>query len=311
MKKDSLKIIYYHTISDLSLEYFPKRSTQTIDTFKNQINFLNKRYNIISLDEAINKYENNEKFSNNLVITTDDGFKENYTIIAPVLNDFNLKFTALLCNDLIDNKSLMWRNILFYIKAKAKVEDINTKITRVCNQYKIDSPKNEEDLMGWSLRTWPYNLKEILASFLWKELFEFSIDDYLKEKQPYLTSLQVQELLNNGFNIGSHSKSHPYFKNLSNSEITLETITATQELERKFNTTINSFSFPFEKPQDLKYLFKCEKILKEKFKVILGIHDKGLNHKMNPHSWERISMEFNYHYSLVNFYLSPIKQRIF
>ena len=75
-------------------------------------------WNIISLEEAIYKSETKENFNNNLVITTDDGFKENYTVISPVLNDLNLSFTALLCNEFIDNKSLMWRNVLFFIKAR-------------------------------------------------------------------------------------------------------------------------------------------------------------------------------------------------
>lgn len=311
MGRNKLKIIYYHTISDSFLEYFPKETTQSIDTFKRQIHYLNKRYNIISLEEAIFKFENKENFNNNLVITTDDGFKENYTIISPILNDFNLKFTALLCNNFIDNKSLMWRNVLFYIKNKVSKEEINKVIEQSYSTYELSLPKKEEDIMQWSLRTWPYKLKDELASFFWESLFEESIEDFLNEKKPYLTSSQVNEMLNSGFTIGSHSRSHPYFKDMTNNEIRFETIEAANQLEEKFNTKISSFSFPFERPKGTLDLNNTEKILKSRFKTILGIQDKGLNHKNTSDHWERISMEFNYYFSILNFHLIPVKEKIY
>ena len=309
MGSNTLKIVYYHTISDVLLDYFPEETTQTIDTFRRQVKYLDKRYNIISLEEALYKRTNGERFSDDLVITTDDGFKENYTTIAPVLSDMNLSFTALLCNDLLDNKSLMWRNALFFIRSKCAVGEIEKVIDTVCNEYQINVPRKGEGLMAWSLRAWPYKLKDTLAYYFWDKLIDVPLSDFLSDKKPYLTSEQVSELVSNGFSIGSHSRSHPYFKMMSDNEIDYETISAANELEKQFDTQINAFSFPFERPYTDSTQSKVEKILSDRFNVILGTRDKGLNHSESAFHWERLSMEFKYAFSIFNFHLSPFKER--
>ena len=136
------------------------------------------------------------------------------------------------------------------------------------------------------------------------------IKDFLIEKQPYLTSDQISELTSSGFSVGCHSRSHPYFKAMTSEEVRNETIEAANDLERKFSTKVNTFSFPFERPQDSVFLNQIQKDLDKRFDAVLGIHASGQNYKSNPNSWERISMEFEYHFSLLNFYISPLKKRI-
>lgn len=309
MIKNKLSIIYYHTISDDKFSYFPEKNTPSIDTFYKQIKFLKKIYNIISLDEAHYKFSVNESFNNDLVITTDDGFKENYTTIMPVLHDFNFKFTSFLCNDFIDNKKMMWRNILFFINSNTSLAKINTLISHACSVYKLPLPIRNENILSWSLRVWPYENKDNLALFFWNHLFDFSINDFLNEYTPYLTSAQIKEMVSSGLSIGCHSRSHPYFKDLKSKCIIDETVNAANELEDKFCSKVNAFSFPFERPHkstDYENIFSH---LDDRFSIVLGTHDLLNNHNSNPKSWERICMEFNFRFSIFNFFISPLKRK--
>ena len=58
----------------------------TPENFKRQMNYLkNKDYNVISLHELVRGIKSKEKFSRNtVVITVDDGFKDNFTYAYPV-----------------------------------------------------------------------------------------------------------------------------------------------------------------------------------------------------------------------------------
>ena len=58
-------------------------------------------------------------------------------------------------------------------------------------------------------------IKEEITNFLWDECLDFSVDEYLDYEKPYLDSKQLLELKSFGNEIGSHSKSHPDFSNLS------------------------------------------------------------------------------------------------
>lgn len=311
MLSNKLRIIYYHTISDKNLKYYPLSDTISKDTFVRQIKYLRKKFRIISLNEALNKFQNKEEFKNELVITTDDGFKENYTVIAPILDDFNATFTSLVCNNLIDNKSLMWRNVLFYIKNELPKNKIEDNVDLLCKEKKIEQPKLGESLLSWSFRTWTLENKDENAMFLWNISFDYSISEFLKENTPYLNSNQINELIRNNFTIGSHSKSHPHFKNLSKEEIKEEVLEAIDELENNFKTRINAFSFPFERVKDEDFNKSLTQIISDKVPIILGTKDKGFNHKLQPTNWHRTSMEYPLKKSILNFYIEPKKNYIF
>ena len=306
--KNKLRIIYYHTISNSELEFFPKKTTQSINTFKKQISYLNRRYNIISLDEAFHKFQNNESFNNDLVITTDDGFKENYTVIAPVLNEFGVPFSAFLCNDLIDNKLLMWRNILFLISKKGPVK--KSTIRDLCEEFDLNMPQDDEIILSWSLREWDYMNKDSIAQKLWDLESDLSLQAYLDENSPYLNTYQVKELIKSGVIIGSHSKSHPNFNTLSNKEIIAESVDSANDLENKFNIPVRYFSFPFERADYSSLNNDLQTIIEGRFDIILGIHDRLLNHQNNPKQWDRVSMEYNYPVSISKFYLTPLKRNV-
>ena len=91
IKNNNLRIIYYHMISGSTPEYYPQNGSINKDTFQWQLKFLKKRFNIISIDEAVYKINNNIKFNKNLIITFDDGFRsiyKNAIFILMIINSF-------------------------------------------------------------------------------------------------------------------------------------------------------------------------------------------------------------------------------
>ena len=106
----SLRIVYYHIISDSDPEYYFPNKALSIQEFRDHIKFFKRRYDIISIEEAIELSDNNQSLKNKLVITFDDGFQENYSIIAPILFENNVRATFFLISSCIDNQDIMWRN---------------------------------------------------------------------------------------------------------------------------------------------------------------------------------------------------------
>ena len=73
---NGLRIVYYHLVTPEKKSYH--FDSINIENFKKQINFFKKRYKIISLVEALERFTMGETLNNYLSITTDDGFSENY-----------------------------------------------------------------------------------------------------------------------------------------------------------------------------------------------------------------------------------------
>jgi peptidoglycan/xylan/chitin deacetylase (PgdA/CDA1 family) len=68
------------------------------ENFERQMRYLkDKHYNVISLDELVRGIENGRQFSRNtVVITMDDGYRDNFTYAYPVLKKYSFPATIFL-----------------------------------------------------------------------------------------------------------------------------------------------------------------------------------------------------------------------
>jgi peptidoglycan/xylan/chitin deacetylase (PgdA/CDA1 family) len=75
---------------------------------------------------------------------------------------------------------------------------------------------------------------------------QFDFQRYLSERQPYLTSGQVKELIDRGFAIGAHSIDHPHYSALSLPEQLEQTIVSVKQIRGKFGLEYGAFAFPHD-----------------------------------------------------------------
>ena len=112
---------------------------------------------------------------------------------------------------------------------------------------------------------------------------------YLEKEKPYLTTEQINHLLNNDFYFGAHSTSHPRYSLLSLEEQLEETVKSVKYVASKFNLKYKLFSFPFSDDGVSPVFF--EKILKEK-SADSTFGSAGLKNQNNEFHFQRIPMEY-------------------
>ncbi|RYG31764.1 MAG: hypothetical protein EOO01_35020, partial [Chitinophagaceae bacterium] len=116
--KESLRIAYYHMVSDQAPEYYSEKKIISPKTFKEHLSFFSRRFDIIPLAEAVQIATNKESLSRKLVLTFDDGFAECHRVIAPILSERRVPATFFLTGKCLDNRDLMWRNKLMVTKRR-------------------------------------------------------------------------------------------------------------------------------------------------------------------------------------------------
>jgi peptidoglycan/xylan/chitin deacetylase (PgdA/CDA1 family) len=109
-----LPIVMYHSVS-------PSASRQTMlavkpETFERQMRFLrDNRYNVITLEELVALIKDKKKIPpRTIVITLDDGYRDNYTYAFPVLKKYGLCATIFIIVDEVgrpQNDRLNWNQI--------------------------------------------------------------------------------------------------------------------------------------------------------------------------------------------------------
>lgn len=106
----SVPVLMYHQIGNQNILL-----NVTFDNFKKQLDYLKKNgYKVISLSELIEGLRQKKQFYHKtVVITFDDGHKDNFTYAFPVLKKYNFPATVFLVTSKIDKDPnyLNWDNI--------------------------------------------------------------------------------------------------------------------------------------------------------------------------------------------------------
>jgi peptidoglycan/xylan/chitin deacetylase (PgdA/CDA1 family) len=236
--KQRVVLPFYHKVSDEEQTfskylYVPRK----VLDFKKDLDVLCKYYNPISMQEFMGISKQKDPLKKNYFhITFDDGLSNFYNIAAPILLEKNIPATVFVNSNFLDNKALFFRckaSLLYQYYQKASLKD----------KIKFHDFFDGKTAIKEKLFAINFNNKEVLDDLA--ASVNYSFDEYLQTEKPYLTSAQVQELIEMGFTIGAHSKSHPLY-----SDINLEAqINQTKEcidwLVKKFHLEYKVFSFPF------------------------------------------------------------------
>ncbi|MDM8311722.1 Peptidoglycan/xylan/chitin deacetylase, PgdA/CDA1 family [Clostridium cadaveris] len=115
-KKDEVKIslventkgipvLYYHSIGD---DGNGDELVVPTDKFKEQMKYLkDNNYHTLSIDEFYGYVKNGDKVPENaILITFDDGYKNNYENAYPVLKEYGFKATIFVITDMVDKVGL-------------------------------------------------------------------------------------------------------------------------------------------------------------------------------------------------------------
>lgn len=301
----SYRIVYYHIVSDEKYDYY-FNSNIKVSEFKEQINYFQKNFNVISVDEAIIKNRNGESLDGYLSITTDDGFAGNYNIIAPILLENKITSTMFIATNFIDNKDLMWRNKLIYIQNTVSHSLIRKTLQNISSKYYLDGYSSYSDLMKWSIKSWKMEEKDLICNELWDQLIPISLEEWLAVKKPYLSKSQIIELESNGFYFGAHTKSHPICNRLTYKELVEEITGSCLVLNDLLKSEVHLFSYPFNvRPES-----RIEKKLSDQLNIIRYLGGKNKFSNNDPLSWERDLQECRNYEREFRFYLLPFLRRL-
>ncbi len=310
VKSDTVRIVYYHMITDVNHKYYIKNKALPPNEFIEQIRFFKKFFEIISLSEAIELAKNKDALNKKLVITFDDGFRENYTVIAPILIEKRIPATFFLLSDCVDNMNLMWRNALLYLVNSFSQEDVYKLCLGLQKQYNFQPFNKNDTILSWATKSWDMSNLEKYINRLWMNSRLQSIDEILSTNQPYMTRNEISELISYGFDIGSHSVTHPFFDKLSYKEFEEEIIVSTQRLNQMFGLNIKYFAYPYGVRANPKFESRLIKKYPNGVNVFLG-NKNSLTNSFNVRDWERDNIEFPMSEMMLRFSLLPILRNVF
>ena len=243
--KKSNVILNYHRIFPDNDSYKPNDELiVSVKKFKEQLIFLKKNYNIVSLDEILN-FEKSNKLK--VCITFDDGYRDNLIHALPILNDLNVPATIYVITRFLEGEfNIWWYELEDYIWQNHK--NIKFEFNKKKYDFSINNDKEKTKCFE-KLNQIIKNLSVVERNNFLKELTQTENRKQYKEKllsKDDLIFLSSNPLIT----IGAHSHNHLSLKNLEHDECINEIKMSKRVLESTISREIKHFSYPYGSKKD-------------------------------------------------------------
>lgn len=212
-----LVVLNYHSFSKYN-NYKTKRGnilkTGYASNFEKQIHFLKKHFSFSYPEDFFgNKSENRIQ----VLLTFDDGYKDNYDIAFPIIKKHKAKSIFFIVTDIIGTKEwLKHDQIRFLVNQGIKTElEIENLLKKMNQGQPIDNWLNENS-----------------------SLLEFP------DQRLMMNWEEVHQIAENGFKIGPHTHHHSILSFLNKKQQEEEIIKSIKTIYSKLNIQSNYFAFP-------------------------------------------------------------------
>ncbi len=212
--------------------------------FEMQMKYFAQNYELLSLDNLVQFIKSGEPFPKNaIVVTFDDGYKDNYLYAYPILRKYKIPATIFLTTGYIGASELFWWDKVAYI-----IEN-NTSIKKLnlngLGSYSLQSELEKtkvKSIICEKLKKMPDNQRiSIIQKLI--NICKVEIPPDLGEKY-FLSWSEIKEMDNAGITFGAHSVNHPILINMPLELAKNEIIQSKKDIEEKLGKQITAFSYP-------------------------------------------------------------------
>ncbi len=230
---NSLTTIMYHYVRDLKNSAYPNIKGLDFKLFQEQVFYLKKHYNFITMEELIDHLENSTKLPSKAVLLTfDDGYIDHYKV-ADFLKEENLQGSFYIPTKTIIENHVLDPNKIHFILAKESdskklVQQLKYDIEFYQKEYNLSS---FDDYFKRLAKKGVFDSKEII---FFKHMLQYELPEKLRHKivnkffnnivhedeatfakELYLNAQQVKSLVASGMHIGCHGYDHYWWNHIT------------------------------------------------------------------------------------------------
>lgn len=249
-----------------------------------QIRTLTRWFKVLPLREAAQRLRDGTLPARAVSITFDDGYADNLTIAAPILQKYGAHATFFIATGYLDG-GRMWNDTVIEALARARGARLDLNAAGL-GQFDIASTEARLD-----------SLKKILAQLKYLEPAERvrradAIAAAVGQPLPdtlMMTSAQLRELHASGMEIGAHTVSHPILARVDEATARREILDSRDRLRALLNADIPTFAYPNGRP-DTDYRKAHVEIVREAgFEVAVSTAWGAARRDMDVHQLARIA----------------------
>lgn len=241
------RIIFWHGVDENPNPIIEAENINK-DEFIRQLDYMQKHYEIISIDEFYKRFSANKLNGKEIVLTFDDGYRNNLTVLAPVLRKRKLPFTVFITTSNISNNTLFPTSILRLAVYGSSLKKLF--IPSLNLEFMIgtkDDKKQTHVILNKYIKRSPLNVVEEICNDIIANFSNVKWNNIINKYSAVnpLNWDEVRELISFGCTIGSHCVEHICcHSNQKEEEVKYQIIESKKIIENKLGVTCNYFAYP-------------------------------------------------------------------
>jgi peptidoglycan/xylan/chitin deacetylase (PgdA/CDA1 family) len=242
----TLRILAYHRVLDDDPDTFPfdnELISATTADFRRQMEFARSNFNVVSFRD-LEECERNERPwpERALVVTFDDGYRDNYTQAFPILKELRLPATIFIATGHVGRTELFWWDLIAYCFLQTPLQSLTLPEVSP-TPLPLSTRAERRDAINHTLAWIKLVPEETKSDFLSRLPVESDVSLPGVERM-LLSWDEIREMAQHGIEFGGHTVTHPVLSQVSAERLEEEVRQSKRDIEERLGTKACAFSYP-------------------------------------------------------------------
>jgi peptidoglycan/xylan/chitin deacetylase (PgdA/CDA1 family)/CelD/BcsL family acetyltransferase involved in cellulose biosynthesis len=239
------RILFYHRVNDDRDPFFPSMGT---DLFEQQIRHLARYYKVVSLAEQLD-HLNSGSPGMVVSITLDDGYRDNYENVFPILRRYDLPATIFLATEAMDSGNCLWFDQLAHTLKTTSKEFIDLEID-IPRRFWLRTPAERLEAnrgIFAAMRTLPDGERKECLQYVRRHL---AVSEPEPRQRTMLSWDQVRLMKRNRIEFGGHTVTHPFLSKMTCEQARWEISECRRRIAEELQSPVECFAYPSGREED-------------------------------------------------------------
>ncbi|WP_219834875.1 polysaccharide deacetylase family protein [Paenibacillus sp. R14(2021)] len=207
--------------------------------------YYKRSYEVISMDEAKRLLEGKSKWTKRyMVITFDDGYRDNYTLGAALFEQYQIPATIYLTVGPIENREPLWTDMVDEMIASSRKTSITLLWDGLQGTFSIAETGSRIEIAE-RIKNEIKRYNEEVKQWLLEQLrLECGVERPTNGNL-MLDWQEARSLVDLQVNLGGHTMSHPTLSTISPLDASLELVQSKKLIETKTSSSVRHFAYPY------------------------------------------------------------------
>jgi peptidoglycan/xylan/chitin deacetylase (PgdA/CDA1 family) len=222
------RIVMYHGV--------PAEGTQTLAA---QLRYLMRNFKVVSLETLVNRLVNDGRPSaNEIVLTFDDGLRNNLAVVYPILQELHAPATFFVCPALIEHGAWLWNH-----EMRCRLQTLSAPALAELRMKLLAPGTSVDGIVEW-MKTLRLPRRHQCEALVRQATPDFRPTPRQQADFDIMNWDDLLSLDPRLITVGSHTMSHPILTTLSDHEIELELLESRCCLEARLQRPVDFFCYP-------------------------------------------------------------------